>query len=347
VDHSRDPGSDSRAALRRSKKRQPRFFGRARRWLRPPRTLRPTRAGWAFFAITFGIGFAALNTGNNLLYMVLALLLAFLVLSGLLSEAALRGIRVRRRLPRELFAERDGRVVLDVTNDQSRASAYAVVVEDRIGSPGVGDQAAGRCFALQIGPGETQTRAYRLRPEQRGPLCFRGFVVSTRFPFGLFSKALVLDAEESTLVYPAIDPVALPDARGMRRRRGETTAPDVAGHGATVSGLREHTPGDSRRRIHWRASLRSGILLVRDLEAERDADVEVRLDTRGVRGGNRFEGRVRRAASEVVALLEAGRRVALRTGIDHFAPGAGRAHRARLLRHLAEIQPDARSAETP
>ena len=63
------------------------MFSRARRWLRPPRTLRPTRAGWSFFALCFGVGFAALNTGNNLLYLVMALMLAFLVLSGVLSEA--------------------------------------------------------------------------------------------------------------------------------------------------------------------------------------------------------------------------------------------------------------------
>ena len=49
---------------------------RIRRWLRPPRKLRPTRPGWLFFAVTFGVGFAALNTGNNLLYLVLALMLA-------------------------------------------------------------------------------------------------------------------------------------------------------------------------------------------------------------------------------------------------------------------------------
>ena len=39
--------------------------------------LRPTRAGWIFFLLTFGVGFAALNTGNNLLYLVLSLMLSF------------------------------------------------------------------------------------------------------------------------------------------------------------------------------------------------------------------------------------------------------------------------------
>ena len=81
---------------------------RLRIWLRPPRQLRPTRAGWVFLSVILGVGFAALNTGNNLLYLVLSLMLAFLTLSGVLSESALRGVRLRRELPREVFAVRIG-----------------------------------------------------------------------------------------------------------------------------------------------------------------------------------------------------------------------------------------------
>src|SRR5439155_14259560 len=108
VHPARDPGPDERSALAVDRRRRAlrRRFSGALRWLRPPRRLSPTRAGWCFFALTFGIGFAALNTGNNLLYLVLSLMLAFLVLSGVLSESALRGVVLRRRLSRELYAER-------------------------------------------------------------------------------------------------------------------------------------------------------------------------------------------------------------------------------------------------
>ena len=122
MDPAGDRRSDQRTALRRSRA-QPRYFARARRWLKPPRILRPTRAGWIFFLLTFGVGFAALNTGNNLLYLVLALMLSFLVLSGVLSESALRGIRVRRRLPAEIFAERPTPVALEIHNEQKRVAA--------------------------------------------------------------------------------------------------------------------------------------------------------------------------------------------------------------------------------
>jgi uncharacterized protein (DUF58 family) len=338
VDSARDPGSDQHSALRRRAARQPRYFARARRWLRPPRQLRPTRAGWVFFALAFGVGFAALNSGNNLLYLILALMLAFLVLSGVLSESALRGIQVRRRLPRELQAGRDGLVALEIGNAQRRVAAFAIVVEDRIAAQPAGDRAAGRCFALRIGPGDTEVRSYRFRPERRGRLEFCGFVVYTRFPFGLFSKSLLIEAPDCTLVYPAIEALALPPDFGDARARGDDLRGAV-GHGADVRGLREYAPGDPLRRVHWRSSLRAGSLLVREVESEQQAEVEVRLRTDGARKGEAFEERVRWSASEIAALLESGSRVALRTDRDYFPADAGPRQRAQLLGFLALVQP--------
>jgi uncharacterized protein (DUF58 family) len=327
--------------------RQPSYFHRARRWLRPPRRLRPTRAGWIFFALVFGIGFAALNTGNNLLYLVLALMLAFLVLSGVLSEAALRGIEVRRRVPRELFAEGENAIALEIRNVQRRVAAMAVVIEDRLAlCEGAPETPGGRVFALRIGPGETEVRSYRLRPPRRGPLEFRGFVVFTRFPFGLFSKALVIEAPERALVYPAVEPVALPPEFGGARQSGALVQ-GPRGSGSDVSGLREFAPGDSMRRIHWRSSMRVGALLVREVESEHEAEVEVQLRTAGESAGEGFERLVRWSASEVVALLDAGLRVALRTDAERISADSGAGHRARLLAFLALVEPSAAAAETP
>ncbi len=343
MDPTRDPGSDARSALKR-RARQPRVFARARRWLRPPRTLRPTRAGWAFFAITFGVGFAALNTGNNLLYLVLALMLAFLVLSGVLSEAALRGIQVRRRLCEELYAEQDNRVVLEISNTQRRIAAFAIVVEDRVSEPGGDDRAAGRCFALRIAPETSALRFYRFESARRGRHDFHGFVVSTRFPFGLFSKSLLIEATETAWVYPAIDPIPVSRDLGERLRDGETAARTRSGHSPLVSGVRDHAPGDPRARVHWPASLRRGTLLVRELESECDEDVHVRLETAGASPGETFERNVRRAASEVVAHLDAGHRVALLTDERDLPSASGASHRARLLGFLAAVEPAARRA---
>ena len=339
---ARDPGPDERSAVGavRARRGPPRaYFSHVRRWLRPPRRLRPTRAGWSFFALIFGVGFAALNTGNNLLYLVLALMLAFLVLSGVLSESALRGVAVRRRIPRELYAERDAWVSVEIYNEQRRVASYALVVEDRIRS-GRQEIPAGRCTALRIEAGGFETRSYRLRPSARGELAFAGFAVFTRFPFGLFSKSLAIDAAERALVYPAVDPVAIPPDFGGVRESGEAVA-GPRGRGAEVSGIREYASGDVPRRIDWRASLRARSLWVRDVQSEHQGEVEVRLRTARRAADAAFERDVRGSASEVAALLERGLRVGLRTDREHVAPAAGAAQRARLLGFLARVAPDA------
>lgn len=338
MDPARDPGPDARPALRRRAERQPAYFHRSRTWLRPPRRLRPTRAGWVFFVLTFGIGFAALNTGNNLLYLVLSLMLSFLVLSGALSEAALRSIRVRRRLPREIFAGDDGAIGVEIANVGGRVPAFAIAVEDRLADASGREHAGGRCFALRIAPGDTELRSYRYRPARRGELEFLGFVVYTRFPFGLFSKAMLVEAPARALVYPPVEPVSIPPDFGGARRRGDRVV-GRDGHGADVAGLREYAPGDALRRIHWRASLRAGALLVREVESENDAEVEVRLRTHGQSPGEAFERLVGWAASEVVALLDAGLRVALRTEDELLEAESGARHRARLLAFLARVEP--------
>jgi uncharacterized protein (DUF58 family) len=278
-----------------------------------------------------------MNTGNNLLYMVLSLLLAFLVLSGVLSESALRGIQVRRRLPRDVQAERPVPVLLEIRNDQRLAPAFAVVIEDCLGDDVESGAVAGRVFAFRIGAGATETRSYPLRAEGRGALSFAGFRVATRFPFGLFSKALRIDAPAEALVAPALDPVAVAAERSAPAR-------DEGGAGRGLprpeaAGLRAWAPGDAFRHVHWRASARRGALLVRDRERDGRAELWVRLATRDAEPGAAFERAVRHAASEAAAGLALGLRVGLATDGARLAPQGGAAQRRRLLAFLATVTP--------
>jgi uncharacterized protein (DUF58 family) len=333
VDRPRDSRTRTGAAL----------AARLRRLLRPPRTLRPTRAGWSFFALTFGVGFAALNTGNNLLYLVLSLMLAFLVLSGVLSESALRGIALRRRVPRELHEGQMHLVALEISNLQQRVPAFALVVEDRVRERSGVLRPAGRAFALRIAPGATERRTYRFRPGRRGPFEFTGFRVSTRFPFGLFAKAMEIEAAEPALAYPALELVPAPEDFGGAREHGEQIR-GPRGAGSDVGGLRDFSAGDPLRRIHWRATLRQRALLVREIESEHEAEVELRLRTAGVSPGEEFERRVRWVASEAVSLLDAGVAVSLRTDHAEVPPGRGERQRAVLLAFLARVEPGVASS---
>jgi uncharacterized protein (DUF58 family) len=286
-----------------------------------------------------------MNTGNNLMYMVLSLLLAFLVLSGVLSESALRGVRVRRRIPREVFAGTPAPLVLEISNEQRRVPSFAIVVEDLLGPQVDRAEPAGRVFALRVGPGQTETRSYRFAPARRGDLGFAGFRVTTRFPFGLFSKAMLIEAECRVLVYPAFERLAPMQRGGPTRDWGETSG-SQGGDGSQVAGLRAFVSGDHLRRVHWRASMRRAALLVRDRERDQKAEFEVLLRTRGARPGRAFEAAVSHAASEVVTHLGAGWRVGLRTDSNCLDPAEGALQRDRLLCFLARVCPDEEALET-
>jgi uncharacterized protein (DUF58 family) len=310
-----------------------------------PRTLRATRAGWCFVVIVFGVGFAALNTGNNLLYLVLSLLLAFLVLSGLLSESSLRGLRVERRLPREIFAGAPNRISLRIHNDLSRTPSFAVSIEDLF----AGDEEleeSGRSFVLRVGPKDAVDRSYDFEPSRRGDMAFVACRLSTRFPFGLFVKSVDLDLQTQALVYPQLQDLSATDEPhgtleiGEERRRRSS-------EGDVLSSLREYVEGDPVQRIHWRRSLHARTLIVGEREGEKSAQIEVLLSIPEGLDSAEIEHRISRATSEVVQHLDRGRQVGLRTTSNRFAASAGFAHRTELLSFLARVKADpAQLAET-
>ena len=99
------------------------------RALRPRRTIRPTRDGWWCLGAAVGLGFAAMNTGNNLLYLLASLLLGLIIVSGILSEQSMRRLRLAAVVPDEIYAGRATVVGARVRNLKRRLSTYSVALE--------------------------------------------------------------------------------------------------------------------------------------------------------------------------------------------------------------------------
>ncbi len=191
---------------------------------------------------------------------------------------------------------------------------------------------------LHVATGKTKTRTYFMKAPERGPVHFVGFRISTRFPFGLFSKALFVEATDQLLVFPAVHACTTHTSK-VEDPGQETTPRTVQRHlGSEASALREFIPGDSFRRIHWAASMRSRDLLVRSGESSHAVAAEVQLKTRGISEEGSFERQVSRAASEIVQLSLDGVPVGLRTDSTHLP--ASRTQRSHLLHFLATVEPE-------
>jgi uncharacterized protein (DUF58 family) len=309
------------------------------RHMRPPRRLKFTREGKFFVGITLGVGFAAINTANNLLYLLLGMLLALIVVSGVMSELSLRDLIVVRRLPLRAQVGRPHLVEIEVFNHKSRVPSYAIEVEDlRSGQP-----ADKRCFFLKISPKSAQVAAYRRTPMRRGRDVHVGFRIATRFPFGLFEKSREVLADGELIIYPAVDSVTLPLAPATGRFPGADLVV-ARGHGEEFLGLKLMRPGEDPRDVHWRKSAAVGQMVMRERARETRPDITLTLDTIRPDGateewGVAFERRIRDVASRAVAHLKRGDRVA----VSSTSGGTVRADRSvgadPVLRYLALAEP--------
>jgi uncharacterized protein (DUF58 family) len=301
---------------------------------RPPRRLKFTREGKFFVGITLGVGFAAINTANNLLYLLLGMLLALIVVSGLMSELSLRDLTVVRRLPLRAQVGRAHLVEIEVFNHKGKIPSYAIEVEDlRAGQP-----ADKRCFFLKISPKSAQVAAYRRTPAKRGRDVHIGFRIATRFPFGLFEKSREVPAEGELVIYPAVDPVQLHVAPAGRLAGGDGTV--GRGHGEDFLGLKLMRDGEDPRDIHWRKSAAAGQRVMRERAREARPNVTLPIDvlrppTASDEWDVGFERRIRDLASRSVAHIKRGDSVTVTTN----AGGGARADRTAgadpILRYLA------------
>jgi uncharacterized protein (DUF58 family) len=286
-----------------------------------PRKLKFTREGKYFLGITLGVGFAAINTGNNLLYLMLGMMLSLIIVSGVMSELSLRTLTVKRRLPARAQVGRSHLVEIEVYNNKTRVPSYAIEVEDlRAGQP-----ADKRCFFLKISPRSTQIAAYRRTPLRRGLERHTGFRIATRFPFGLFEKSREVDSPDELLIYPAVDPVRLPH-RGHGENAGDV-GPLGRGYGEEIYTVRKMRDGDDPRDIYWRKSTYERVLRERAREMRHeveltldvfrpppplDADATASAQHRNEHG-EQFERRIRELASQSVAHIKRGDRVIVTT----------------------------------
>jgi uncharacterized protein (DUF58 family) len=317
------------------------------RWerMRPPRKLKFTREGKFFVGITFGVGFAALNTANNLLYLLLGMLLALIVVSGVMSELSLRQLTVVRRLPLRAQVGRAHLVEIEVFNHKRRVPSYAIEVEDlRAGQP-----ADKRCFFLKISPKSAQVAAYRRTPLRRGRDVHVGFRIATRFPFGLFEKSREVPAEGELIIYPAVDPVHLPPS-GPGKHAGQDSSLG-RGHGEDFLGLRTLLEGEDPRDVHWRKTAAVGQMVA--LERAREARPDITLFIDIIKPTNAledwdiaFERRIRDVASRAVAHLKRGDCVSVRSSVGHVVRCDRASGADPILRFLALLEPHVQAATT-
>ncbi|MFN3201688.1 MAG: DUF58 domain-containing protein [Bradymonadia bacterium] len=298
------------------------------RWRRRRRGGRRTRlkftgTGQAFVGLTLTVGFAAINTGNNLLYLLLGMQLSMIVVSGVLSELALRSLSLTRQPPGEIYAGVPFLTQITLTNNKRRVPSFSLEVEDHL----EGQETAKKCFFLKLPPESTLQTSYRMTCPRRGEHHLTSSTLSTRFPFGFFRKLKRADVSTTLLVYPAIEPVS-PLLHQMSGRQGQQPR-QARGHGQEFHGLRAHRPGDDIKSVHWKRSARTGQLIVRERAADHARTIllvvhDVLAEGVGMAPASLTDALATLAASVLAHLVDEGAEVTMLLGEDRFLVTADR-----------------------
>lgn len=275
--------------------------------------------------VTIGVGLGALNTGNNLLYLVLGVLLGTIIASGVLSESALRGLRLRRLGTESAHAGEP--FAYRYALSKASGASFALTLSEH------GAEVSGEGSLAYLAPGAEAVVRADLTAPRRGPKRLRGVKVTTTFPLGLFAKSRVIELEDLLLVYPrrgytCADPpeqASGPVGEGGNPRRRDGTG--------DLLGLRELSFGEDARRVHWVKSASVGKLL--RTEREREERRQYTLEVEGLEVSEALDRRCEEAAAIAHRLLGAGHEVGLRAGGRRLRPASGSGQERRILTALA------------
>lgn len=223
--------------------------------------------GKIFILLTLGLGFASLNTGNNLLYLVFAMNLSLILVSGVMSHSALSRLRLRRRLPEAVFAAEPFPLEISVANEKRRLPTFSLSLRDDPQLQLAGGGESQNLFLLQIPAAQSRRLIYSAVAPRRGRLQLRQIETMTLYPFGIIRKTRRRQVGDELLVYPRR---RSPGADFLQRVcwRGEFLSGRI-GAGANPYGIRDYCQGDPTRYLHWRSSAKRGRLMVKEFESEK------------------------------------------------------------------------------
>jgi len=329
------------------------------RWLAYRMDYRVTREGIVYLAGIFVIALAALNTGNNLLFMTLACLLAGILISGLLSQIVLSGVELRLDLPEHIFANQPVMALAELTNHKLRLPSFSLRL---VGAKGAAKTRAARrgksraaaspasdilttpVYFPYLPPRQQSRQAVQLVFPQRGVYRQDSIGVQTRFPFGFLEKTRQVESKMQAVVYPSVAPSeefyeVLPLVTGELESF-------TRGRGNDLYSIRDYQTFDSARHVDWKASARTGSLQVREFAREDERRVLLVLDPSIPADGKPsaahnavFERGVTLCASLAWHFYEINSVLAFRSGAFETAMAPAGENIYDILRHLASAAP--------
>ena len=283
----------------------------------------PTRGGLAYGVTLLLMLVGSINYNLSLGFILTFLLGGMGIVCMLHTWRNLAHVALRSGKSRPVFAGEHARFPVGVRNP-GRVSRASLAI-----------QLNGQYATYFDVAADTESTVETAMPAAKRGLMTPGrFRIFTTYPLGFFYAWSNLDLDLSCLVYPKPEPgnVPLPPAQAASGEGG------ASGTGEDdFAGLRTYHPGDSPRRIAWKAAARSDTFLTKQFSGS--AAAQLWLDFGDIPDVLGLEAKLSRLARWVIESEAGGLRFGLRLPNLELEPATGTAHRERCLQALALFQP--------
>jgi uncharacterized protein (DUF58 family) len=314
-------------------------------------------------AASFAALIAAAWAGYLALVVLLGLALAVALVTKLWSRLCLKGVACERRLSeRRVFPDDEVLLTLRVVNRKVLPLPW-IEIRDEMPAPlaarsttPVGPLTGAAAGTSPASPAEAVERpgfvalscstpllwysaasfTQRLDSSARGYYPLGPLSVTSGDIFGLYPRSRVQEDVDHLIVYPRtyeLLELGIPSLSHAGDTKSEARVFDDP---SRLMGVREYAPGDSLRRIHWKASARNRALQVKLFEYTTDLKVAVFLavDTFAELSADDLELGISTAASVARHLLEKD----VQTGLFVNTKSADTGHPARIAAGAGTVQ---------
>ncbi|OMH39976.1 DUF58 domain-containing protein [Desulfurobacterium indicum] len=280
--------------------------------------MKVTIIGWFFIFATIVIGVAAVNTGNNLLYLIVSFLLSVMAISGTVGKANLSGLSISLMPLGSVFAGVQSPFILRVLNRKRFFPSFLISVE-------VNDSSV--AILSIILPKESSKKIFYLSFPDRGKVKDVSVKLISPFPFRFFYRWKIIHPEFEVIVYPKPLKSSLREVEVSSGRRKHLQG---IGNGEFLK-LRNYVPGDEPKRIHWKVSAGKGELFTKEFSDT--GDVPVVIDLQSLAGST--EEKLSRATYLILQAFRSKVPVGIRAGDFYIHPSTDESEKRRMLEFLA------------
>lgn len=232
---------------------------------------RVTLTGLVFLIALALVGFAAFASANNLLFLLLAAMLAALLVSGFVSRMGIAALELDVQLPDHISARRKVPAKVMLRNEKRRVPSFSIRLvgaEESVFTTEL-------YFPVVPGGGTLETTVEILFA-RRGVHAEECFLFSTRFPFGFAERRTRVTMKHDVLVYPALEPQ--PGFEHLVAEIAGDAEELFRGRGHDFYRIRPYEPPESARHVDWRATAHTGALQVREFAREQEQLITLFLD---------------------------------------------------------------------